>query len=32
MNEFHQLPGTELIVVIPGICAVVGTFVMIFAG
>jgi len=32
MNEYHQLPGTELIVVIPGICAVILTFTMIFTG
>ena len=29
MNEFHQLPGTELIVVIPGICMLVMSFVVI---
>ena len=30
MNKFHQLPGTELIVVIPGICMLVMSFAVIF--
>ena len=32
MKNVHQFPGTEIFVLIPGVCAVVGTFAFIFAG
>ena len=32
MKNIHQFPGTELCVMIPGICTVIGTLSMIFAG
>jgi hypothetical protein len=32
MNNVHQFPGSEVFVLIPGVCAVIGTFTMIFVG